>query len=88
MTFVPILASKLSIEDAVINSPYKIATLGWMVQIPDEDAYICRGKGDNWKLWYKVKLPNQDTTVFLDSSAFIPIPRLVFILPYSTFFEL
>lgn len=70
ITFVPILASKLSIEDAVINSPYKIATLGWMVQIPDEDAYICRGKGDNWKLWYKVKLPNQDTTVFLDSSAF------------------
>ena len=70
ITFLPIFASKLSLEEAVINSPYKFSSLGWMVPIPGEDAYLCRGKNDNWKLWYKVKFPNQDTTVFLDSSAF------------------
>ena len=60
----------LSYEEAVMNSPFKVATLGWRIHVPGEDAYIFRGKGDNWKSWYKVSLPNQDTTRFLDSTAF------------------
>ena len=66
----PVLAVWLSYEEAVLNSPFKIATLGLTIPVPDEDAYVFRGRGNNWKSWYKVSLPNQDTTLFLDSTAF------------------
>ena len=67
----PVLAVWMSYEEAVLNSPFKIATLGVTIPVPDEDAYVFRGRGNNWKSWYKVSLPNQDTTLFLDSTAFL-----------------
>ncbi|MBT7119875.1 MAG: hypothetical protein HN896_08220, partial [Candidatus Marinimicrobia bacterium] len=66
----PVLGVWLSYEEAVLNSPFEIATLGWTISVPNEDAYVYRGKGDNWKSWYKVSLPSMDTTLFLDSTAF------------------
>ena len=65
-----IYGAKLTLEEAIINSPFKIASLGWTVPFPNEDAVLIKGKGDNWKHWYKVSLINMDTTLFLDSSAF------------------
>lgn len=66
----PVLGVWLSYEEAVLNSPFEIASLGWTISVPNEDAYVYRGKGDNWKSWYKVSLPSIDTTLFLDSTAF------------------
>ena len=66
----PVLGIWLSYEEAVLNSPFEIASLGWTIPIPNEDAYVFRGDGDNWKSWYKVSLPQQDTILFLDSTAF------------------
>lgn len=60
----------LSFEEAVMKSPFKVASLGWRITIPGDDAYIFRGKGDDWKSWYKVELPNMDTTLYLDSTSF------------------
>jgi len=70
----PVLGVWLSYEEAVLNSPFEVASLGWTISVPNEDAYVYRGKGDNWKSWYKVSLPSMDTTLFLDrrpSSCFI-----------------
>ena len=66
----PVLGVWLSYEEAVLNSPFEIASLGWIIPVPNEDAYVYRGKGDNWKSWYKVSLPSMDTTLFIDSTAF------------------
>jgi len=66
----PVLGIWLSYEEAVLNSPFEIASLGLTIPIPNEDAYVFRGDGDNWKSWYKVSLPQQDTILFLDSTAF------------------
>ncbi|MBT3590925.1 MAG: hypothetical protein HN514_09235, partial [Candidatus Marinimicrobia bacterium] len=66
----PVFGVWLSYEEAVLNSPFKEASLGWTISVPNEDAYVYRGKGDNWKLWYKVSLPSMDTTLFLDSTTF------------------
>ena len=66
----PIFGVWLSYEEAVLKSPFKIASMGWMIPVPNEDAYVFRGHGNNFKSWYKVSLPNQDTTLFLDSSVF------------------
>jgi len=66
----PVLGVWLSYEEAVLNSPFKVASLGWTISVPNEDAYVYRGKGDHWKTWYKVSLPSMDTTLFLDSTAF------------------
>lgn len=60
----------LTYEEAVLNSPFKKASLGWTTPVPNEDSYIVRGKEDNWKTWYKIGLVENDTTIFLDSSAF------------------
>ncbi|SVC83904.1 uncharacterized protein METZ01_LOCUS336758, partial [marine metagenome] len=59
----------LTYEEAVLNSPFKTASLGWTIPVPNEDAYLIQGKGDDWKIWYKVSLLDMDTTVFLDSTA-------------------
>lgn len=65
-----IMGEKLTIDQVIGKSPFKTASIGWTVSIPNEDAYVFRGKGDNWKNWYKVQLPNMDTTLFLDSTSF------------------
>jgi len=66
----PLYGVWLTYEEAVLNSPFKTASLGWTTPVPNEDAYLIRGKGDDWKIWYKVSLLDMDTTVFLDSTAF------------------
>ena len=66
----PIYGVWLSIEEAILNSPFEIASLGRTIPVPNENAYIVRGEGDNWKSWFKVSLPQLDTTLFLDSNAF------------------
>ena len=65
-----LLSNKLTFEQAVLKSPFKIASLGKMTDVPNEDAYLIRGKGGNWNQWYKVSLPNMDTTLFLDKNCF------------------
>ena len=65
-----LFGKKLTLDQAVTHSPFKSASLGWTIPIPNEDAYVIRGDGDNWKSWYKVSLPQQDTTLFLDSTVF------------------
>ena len=66
----PIFGIWLTTEEAVLNSPFKVASLGWKIHFPNSDDVLIRGKGDNWRLWYKVNLINSDTTLFLDSTAF------------------
>ena len=60
----------LTYEEAINNSPFESASLGWTIPFPDEDAVLIRGRGDNWKKWYKVDLLKNDTILFLDSMAF------------------
>ena len=60
----------LTKDQAALDSPFEVASLGWKINTPDENSYIFRGKGDNWKSWFKVNLLLGDTTLFLDSSAF------------------
>ena len=60
----------LTHEQAMSNSPFRLASLGWAVNFPDEDAVLIRGKGDNWRKWYKVDLISSDTLLYIDSMAF------------------
>ena len=60
----------LTYEEATNNSPFELASLGWTIPFPNEDAVLIRGRGDNWKKWYKVDLLKNDTTLYLDSMAF------------------
>ena len=60
----------LTHEQAMSNSPFRLASLGWTVHFPDEDAVLIRGKGDNWRKWYKVDLISSDTLLYVDSMAF------------------
>ncbi len=60
----------LTYEEAVLDSPFETASIGYKITVPDEDAVIIRGRGDNWRNWYKVNLIQNDTTLFLDSLAF------------------
>ena len=60
----------LTLEEAINNTPFSLASLGWNITFPNEDAVLIRGEGDNWKRWYKVNLIYGDTTLFLDSMAF------------------
>ena len=65
-----LFSEKLTFEQAVIKSPFKLASLGNITLIPNEDAYLIRGEGGNWDQWYKVSIPNMDTTLFLDRNCF------------------
>ena len=56
----------LSFEEAVLKSPFKIANIGEMFWIPNSDSYIIRGKEENWNKWFKVKVPEMDTSLFFD----------------------
>ncbi len=67
----PLMGVWLSFEEGVLNSPFKSASLGWKIPVPNENSFLIRGNKDNWKSWYKVTLPEQDTVLFLDSAAFI-----------------
>ena len=60
----------LTYEEAVLDSPFETASIGYKITIPGEDAFVIRGRGDNWRNWYKVNLIQNDTTLFLDSLAF------------------
>ena len=60
----------LTYEEAVLNSPFKTASIGWTIPFPNEDAVLMRGRDDDWKKWFKVDLVRSDTTLFLDSLAF------------------
>ena len=64
-----IYASRLTLEEAIVNSPFKTASLGWTIVFPNEDAVLIKGKKDNWKQWYKVSFASMDTTLFLDSTS-------------------
>ncbi len=65
-----LLAIWLTKDQAVLDSPFDVASIGWKINYPDESSYIFRGKGDNWRSWFKVNLLSGDTTLFLDSLAF------------------
>ena len=60
----------LTYEEAVLNSPFKTASIGWTIPFPNEDAVLIRGREDDWRKWFKVDLIKADTTLFLDSLAF------------------
>ena len=61
---------KLSLDQAVLDSPFKIASLGWHAFFPNENAILIRGQGDKWKEWFKVDLIKNDTIPFIDSLSF------------------
>ena len=65
-----LFSEELTFEQAVIKSPFKLASLGSITLIPNEDAYLIRGEGGNWDQWYKVSVPDMDTTLFLDRNCF------------------
>ncbi len=60
---------ELTLDEAVVNSPFEIASLGWTITFPNEDAILIRGKGEAWKQWFKVDLIKNDTVLFIDSIA-------------------
>jgi len=62
-------AKKLTLDDAVLNSPFKIASMGWFTSFPNENSILIRGEGTKWKEWYKVDLIKNDTVLFIDSLA-------------------
>ena len=49
-----------------MKSPFEIAKLGEMFWIPNSDSYIIRGDKKNWNKWYKVNIPEMDTSLFFD----------------------
>ena len=60
---------ELTLDEAVANSPFEIASLGWTITFPNEDAILIRGQGETWKQWFKVDLIKNDTVLFIDSLA-------------------
>ena len=61
-----LLANRLSFEESLWNSPFQIASIGDVTSVHGEDALFFRGQGENHNSWYKVTLPNMDTTRLLD----------------------
>ena len=60
----------LTYEEAVLDSPFEIASIGYYVPFPGEDAVLIRGGGEHWRNWYKVDLVKNDTSIYLDSTIF------------------
>ena len=60
----------MTFDEAIINSPFQIASIGSATFLPNTDAMLIRGRGVNWKQWYKVNLIDNDTILFIDSNAF------------------
>ena len=67
IVFSSVFGKKLTLEQAALDSPFKIASLGWHAFFPNENAILIRGQGDKWKEWFKVDLINNDTILFFDS---------------------
>ena len=63
-------SEKLTFDQAVLNPPFEIASNGSAILLPKADAMLIRGRGVNWKQWYKVTLIDNDTTLFIDSNDF------------------
>ena len=61
---------KLTLDQAVVNSPFKTASLGWYKSFPNENSVLIKGKGDRWKEFLKVDLINNDTILYIDSLCF------------------
>ena len=70
MFTIALYSKKLTLDEAVINSPFKIASLGWHAIFPNENAILIRGQGEKWKEWLKVDLIENDTIPFIDSLSF------------------
>ncbi len=72
LMFIPIIlmGKKLGFEDAINYSLFETASMGWTIPVPNDDAFVIRGKAKNSHTWYKVALPAMDTTLFLDSTVF------------------
>ena len=67
---VSLYGKKLTLNQAVLDSPFKIASLGWHAFFPNENAILIKGQGDKWKEWFKVDLIKNDTILFIDSLSF------------------
>ena len=65
-----VCGEKLTLDQAVLNSPFKTASLGWYKSFPNENSVLIRGRGDRWKEFLKVDLINNDTVVYIDSLDF------------------
>ncbi len=65
-----VYGKKLTLDQAVMDSPFKIASLGWHAFFPNENAILIKGQGDKWKEWFKVDLIKNDTILFIDSLSF------------------
>jgi len=61
---------RLNLDDVVGRYKFKIASLGVYEWIPGQDAYIKTKIGEDNKSLYKIDLVKNDTTLFLDSTAF------------------
>ena len=70
LSFQSLQAVWLTYEEAIKNSPFKSASLGWTIPFPNDDAVLIRGSDKNWKKWYKIDLVKNDTILFMDSMAF------------------
>lgn len=68
--FSVIYGKKLSLDHVISDSPFKVASLGWYIPIPNENSILIRGKEDRWKEWFKVDLIHNDTILLIDSSDF------------------
>ena len=62
----------LTYEEAIKNSPFKSASLGWTIPFPNDDAVLIRGSDKNWKKWYKIDLVKNDTILFGRESSGVP----------------
>ena len=67
---VTLYGKKLTLDQAVLDSPFKIASLGWHAFFPNENSILIRGQGDKWREWFKVDLTKGDTILFIDSLSF------------------
>ena len=67
---VTVYGKKLTLNQAVLDSPFKLASLGWHAFFPKENAILIKGQGDKWKEWFKVDLIKNDTILFIDSLSF------------------
>ena len=58
----------LTYDDAIIKSPFKVASIDKIITFNNEEAFLTRGKGKNHKSWFKVFLPSMDSVIVLDST--------------------
>ena len=73
ITFISLLLGenkRLSFDDVQGKSPFEYARLGMMKWLPDQNTYLSWGKDSYKGHIVSVKFPEQDTTVFVDSSLF------------------